>query len=1202
MRKTNQSVLTLIFIAANAAALLAQTAGKIISVQGRAEVQKGSAAPWLPAANLQLLNDGDIIRTLAQSRAVVLLSDETQMKLNANTTLELRSIRETSNLITRVARTSAAQGDQSILNLAAGQIWLRSRLKPANVRISTPAVTAAVRGTEFDLKVADDGESVLTMLDGLVDYRNDQGAILVAAGEQARARIGQAPTKSVLLRPRDAVQWILYYPGAVSPADYSFLNQTAEQLQATLVSASTRRNAAPADLDNLMTLARAQHDLGKRPEAETTFKGVLASAPRRTDAMTDLAWIYLETNRTGEAIALLKQVEPKTDRAQVALAMAYYRQGDTQLFFETIRGVDPERSSLAATQRAFSELMYGNADEAKRLLERIPAVDPNYSMAQGLLSNVRLAQDDKEQALQAAQRAVQSGLRSPSAYLNLSLSQQSYFQIPEALKSAEKALELDPDFVSAQVQVARLLFASGDTRRAEQIARQGLTRNGSEAALNSLLGFILLAQAKTEESKTYFDKSIAQDNTRGEPHLGLGIAAMRQGRSLDATQFILIASTIEPQISLYQSYLGKSYYELRRFEMALDALNNAVTLDPKDPTPHLYSGIFYNDLSRPGAAVRELTRSIELNNNRAVYRSRFLLDEDSATRNVNLATAYNRLYLSEWGNYEALKSQMADPANSSTHIFLAQTFLNLRGRTQAAGSEQLVARMLLPVNANSFNSFNDYTSLFEEPQIKLTTAGTFNNFNGRGATLVASGGTSRFAFGVVGDYSQTKGFRPVNDDRFSFNGIAQLKFALTPHSDLMFLYNYGDQRSGDIAPSIIGFENNEYRRQFTRNHRAEIGYHMQFRPGSDFMFYFSGEKLESTSDDDHYFPNLFNFGLQGGLRSGKRNPDLNLQASHIFKIGSLTLRYGLDIFEGRARDQRTIPCCLPQFDTNYGDAIDVQDVKFRNAYVHAEYTLHPRLVLTGAMHYNWSNDNNFDDRPELPNKPISKGSPQAGISYTPFNSTTLRFAFIKSIQTHLRERLAPTNIEGFVITQNDPVLSQNTGYSFGWDQRIYRSSFFRGSAYYRDRITPVLVDSDQGFIASTTLNHFHGADLVWNQLLGDRFSLVPQYSVARNEDVSSIRHEHDASLRLFFISPRRFWFSVGENFIRQGGLLGTTTVQTSFATTDLGASYELPHKRGLISFSVINLFDHRFAILVDPLALDPRVPRRQLQGTIRFNI
>jgi len=69
----------------------------------------------------QPLDAGDAIRTLAQSRSVILLADETQVKLNAGTTLELRSVRQTSSLVSRVVQASMAQGDASLLNLAAAR-------------------------------------------------------------------------------------------------------------------------------------------------------------------------------------------------------------------------------------------------------------------------------------------------------------------------------------------------------------------------------------------------------------------------------------------------------------------------------------------------------------------------------------------------------------------------------------------------------------------------------------------------------------------------------------------------------------------------------------------------------------------------------------------------------------------------------------------------------------------------------------------------------------------------------------------------------------------------------------------------------------------------------------------------------------------------------------------------------------------------
>ncbi|MGI8782758.1 MAG: tetratricopeptide repeat protein [Acidobacteriota bacterium] len=1176
--------------------LAAQAAGKIVSLQGRAEIRKVGAAPWLPAANLQVLANGDTIRTLAQSRAVLLLADESQVKLNSNTTLELRNIRQTSNLLQRIVQTSAAQGGQSLLGLSSGQAWLKSKLRPANVTVATPAVTAAIRGTEFDLLVAADGESTLSVLEGLVDFRNDLGAVLVASGEQGRARIGQAPTKSVLLRPRDAVQWTLFYSGAISSADYPLLNETPARLRTIADAARTRSATNPGDVSNLLLLARAEHDLGDKKKAEEALVAALAAEPANAEVQADLAWIYLETNRTAQAIELLERIPSPGDRATVTLAMAYYRRGEAERFFDTIRKVDPARSSLAATQRAFSELLYGNVPEARRLLETVAASDPNYAVAQGLLSNVQLAQNEKDQALASAERAVASAPSAPSAHLNLSLARQSFFQIDEALASARRALELDPDFVQAQAQVARLLFATGNSGEAERIARQGLVSNPQEAALTSLLGFILLGQAKTDEAITHFTRSLTQDGTRGEPHLGIGIALMRRGESEEAAQSILIASTLEPQISLYQSYLGKAFYEQRRFEMAFDALSDAVTLDVRDPTPHLYSGIFHADLSQPGAAVRALTRSIRLNDNRAVYRSRFLLDEDRATRNVSLANSFNDLGLSEWANYEALKSQLADATNSSTHIFLAQTFLNLPGRLQAAGSEQLLARLLLPVNANSFNSFNDYTTLFEEPEANWTVEGQAGSFRRRAQTVLGSGGTSRFAYGVIGTSSRSNGFRPVNDDRESYDAVGQFKFALTPHSDMLVLASHGQQNAGNIARGIIDLNNDPNIQVFDRRNRVELGYHSQLRPGSDAVVYLSAETSEVILNDD----DVLHFGfLKGGRRTSTRKPNVNLQASHLHKAGPVQLRYGLDVFEGRSR--RRVSITFPPVGTLPADEqIDdpeLQKVRYKNAFVHGDLTVHPRLVVTGGLHYDWASDDNFNDLDVR--RPVSKWNPQGGVFFTPRDSTTFRFAAFRHFQTHFRERLAPTNLHGFVLSQNDLELSQNTSFNFGWDQRFTSSSFFRATAFWRDRRTPFL---EIGNIALSATNHFHGGRLVWNQLLGERWGLVPEYSVVRNEEFGgAIRHEHDARIALAFIDASRWSARLIEHFIHQGANTGSSRIEARFFTTDAAVGYELPRKLGFFSVGVINLFDREFALVVDPLALDARVPRRQVVASLKFN-
>src|SRR5262249_44144006 len=146
---------------------------------------------------------------------------------------------------------------------------------------------------------------------------------------------------------------------------------------------------------------------------------------------------------------------------------------------------------------------------------------------------------------------------------------------------------------------------------------------------------------------------------------------------------------LEPNVALYQSYLGKAYYQANRFPQGLAALDSAKRIDPRDPTPWLYSALYRRDLNEQVDAFNELRHAITLNDNRAVYRSRLLLDRDLATKNVSLAEVYRQLGFESWGAYEALNSLETDVANASAHLFLAETYGNLPDRTQAQGSELL---------------------------------------------------------------------------------------------------------------------------------------------------------------------------------------------------------------------------------------------------------------------------------------------------------------------------------------------------------------------------------------------------------------------------------------------------------------------------------------------------------------------------------
>ncbi len=103
------------------------------------------------------------------------------------------------------------------------------------------------------------------------------------------------------------------------------------------------------------------------------------------------------------------------------------------------------------------------------------------------------------------------------------------------------------------------------------------------------------------------------------PPSAAAIWSGRPGRSRSPRRSI-------PNNSLLRSYLGKAYFEEKRDPLAAEQFAIAKELDPNDPTPWLYDAIRLQSENRPVEALRNLEKSIELNDNRAVYRSRELLD------------------------------------------------------------------------------------------------------------------------------------------------------------------------------------------------------------------------------------------------------------------------------------------------------------------------------------------------------------------------------------------------------------------------------------------------------------------------------------------------------------------------------------------------------------------------------------------------
>lgn len=169
--------------------------GQLTSVEGTVEIGYGGT-DWQPGKLDSPLCEDDSVRVGANSRAAVSLIGDVVLRLDQNTTVRLIDLTE-------------KKEDRSVIELLKGALQSLSR-SPRKLAINTPYINGMIEGTEFLTRV-EPGRADITVFEGKVIAQNDQGSLPLTHGQSAEAGPGQAPQPRIVVRPRDAVQWALYY-------------------------------------------------------------------------------------------------------------------------------------------------------------------------------------------------------------------------------------------------------------------------------------------------------------------------------------------------------------------------------------------------------------------------------------------------------------------------------------------------------------------------------------------------------------------------------------------------------------------------------------------------------------------------------------------------------------------------------------------------------------------------------------------------------------------------------------------------------------------------------------------------------------------------------------------------------------------------------------------------------------------------------
>jgi hypothetical protein len=290
---------------------------RLVSIQGQVAVQRRGSSQWEACQVGQTLAAGDAVRTGPASGASILCVDESQIRLNENTIVILKSIAPSPRL-QPVTPAKDQPPPGSHYEVPQGEIWLRNKHEKFHFELETPAVTAIIRGTELNIKVQRNGTTSVLLLEGHVCLTNPQGEVCLRPGEEGYTIPGQRPSKRLLVQPADAVQWVLYYPGIISYRD----------LPLTALPGESRTSPGPPALAALIRAGEAAYDRGRLSAAREQAAAVLAKAPGNSRALTLLGWVNLQENNPEEALRQFRRVRRPDDLTVVGQALALQALGN----------------------------------------------------------------------------------------------------------------------------------------------------------------------------------------------------------------------------------------------------------------------------------------------------------------------------------------------------------------------------------------------------------------------------------------------------------------------------------------------------------------------------------------------------------------------------------------------------------------------------------------------------------------------------------------------------------------------------------------------------------------------------------------------------------------------------------------------------------------------------------------------------------
>lgn len=1039
--------------------------GRVVSRQGTVEIRRTGDSVWHRVERLDTqVCDGDAVRTGPRSRAALWLQPENLIRLDQRTAVTIAANQSETKVEFFTSGQVSADPD-------CGAAYFISRF-PRNFGVKTPFLSAAIKGTEF-LVSAQCSATTLAVFEGIVEAQEllSGRTFLVESLQQISVGPQLPSTIPIPIKPRDGVQWTIFYPRI------SVTRRASQEL--TLERCDAVEDATECELGNVEVLLRA---------------GAYQSAMATLDRLR-------QSGQSGAGIL-----------------------------------------ALSAT--------------------------------------VRIALDDRDEALGLAARAIAADPLDPRAWTALSYASQAQLDLDGALHAAVRAEELASDSPLMRARTAELLLALGRIDAAERKALDAVAKDVKEPRARLMLGFVRLAKSQPANALAEFRDAIDLDSAEPLARIGAGLAQIKMGRIAEGRENLEIAVALDPTKAATRSYLGRAYFEERKDErnpVSMSQFELGKRLDPNDPTPWFFDGVRKQAVNDPIGAAKALNESIRLNDFRAPVRGRDQLDDDYATRTAAIARTYRDLGFSELSLQEAIRAFSYDQQSYAAHRLLSEAYAGIPRQEVARVSEVLQAQLReptiapplsaslaesglqLPAGASPFGTgLADYSSAFDRDRIAFQAAGWGGNLASRGGQALLGWASGPVSGSVTAYRYSTDGVRPFNQiDR----EILDASFRIVPTYGLTLQagFNGLDSTFGDVP---IRFDPDNYARAVNTDKSGAAFIAARYAPTNraETLVYLSNRNQQGGATFDN------------GDVLAVTNSSSRVDIQETVRLGRAQVVGGVSYAEGRS------------FEDVFGfftiDFKPFHSSAYSYLYLPVE-RLNLRVEAGGT----------YDKLRARESGDQERFNPKIGLVWTPDDATLVRIGYLESIKRRFvaEQVLEPVSTAGFSQIADDATGSRVRRRGIAAARWLGSSINVGFEASERDIAVPV-TDFTGEVSFDPQKERSAVAYLYWLSSRHLAVSVEYRADQFRRSQLApgalgfSWLDQQQVPISLRFFAGERVSASVTARYLHQKGEFQVANTPSDFFLGeernwlfDAAVRFVLPNRRGFISIEGRNLLDEHFS-------------------------